>query len=477
MDAVNIPGFIGPAYESVSRAINAQRCINLRLEIDASNGKTPLSLVGLPGYVEVKSDFPAAEVRGFWKANKRYFVVVRDKLYELFSDLTHAERGTLPTTEGAVSFADNGAQLLVVDGAGVIGMTLETNSVITSITDFPPNCTHVACIDNTFLANEGGTQRIQYSAVGDGFSWDPLDVVSAEALPDNVVALMAFGRLLYVPGEGSLQVLWNSGDAARPFVPLEGSTAEVGCIAPASVAKDETGVYFLGSDERGGPRVYRSTGGQTAPVSTPAMDSAFTGSETEPPYVLEDARGYTFRMDGHVYYVLIFPTSDKTWLYDATTQGWSEFLEWDTEWRRHRSNCAIFAFGRQLIGDFENGKLYELKNTIYKNGTAVQRALRSTAHVSQDQAMMSVGSIEVVCEHGVGLTSGQGSDPQMMLRVSKDGGNKWTPEQVRPMGKKGDYRSRTRFNRPCGNARDLVVEISISDPVKRVILQGIANGV
>lgn len=475
--AVNMKELIGPAYMSISRVINAQRLINMRLEVDLANGKAPLSLVGLPGYTEVKDDFPAGEVRGFWKARERTFVVVANKLYELNADLTHTERGTLATGTGHVSIADNGLQMLVVDGVGVLGLTLVDNTTVTSITNFPYGATHIACVDNTMLAAEPGSQRFQISAVGDAYTWASIDFASAEGLPDDIVALIAFNRQVYFLGTGSLQVFWNSGDATRPFVPVEGSSLEIGCVAPYSLAKDESGVYWLGGDPRGGPRVYKSAGGQSSPVSTPAMDAAFTGSNGEPAYTLSDAFGYTFRMDGHVFYVLTFPTSDKTWLYDATTEGWSEFLEWDTEWHRHRSNCAIYAHGRQLIGDFENGKLYELSPNVYANGSAVQRALRASAHVAKDQQMLTIGSFEAVCQQGVGLSAGQGSDPQMMLRVSKDGGNTWTGEMLRPIGKTGEFRDRARFARPVGNGRDFVFEISVSDPVKRVIVGGVINGV
>lgn len=474
---MNIQGFIGPAYKSISKAINAQRCVNLRLELDTSNGKSPVSLVGLPGYTAVKTDFPAVEIRGFWKTATRTFVAAGTKVYELFANLTHIERGTLPTAAGLVTFADNGLQLLAVDGVGVLGLTLATNVATNLIPNFPVGATHVVCLDNTFLANEGTTQRIAYSAVGNGLLWSPLDFISAEALPDNVAGMISYGRQVYVMGDGSFQALWNSGDSNRPFIPVDGSTVEIGCVAPGSICKDETGAFFLGADGNGGPRVYKAAGGVVNAVSTPALDSAFIGSNGEPAYVLTDARAYTFRMDGHTYYVLIFPTTRKTWLYDTSTQGWSEFLEWENgAWDRHRSNCALYTFGRQLIGDFSNGKLYELNPNVYYNDTRVQRALRATAHISSDQSMFSVGSIEVVCEQGVGLTMGQGSDPQVMLRCSKDGGNTWLPEMVRPLGKTGEFRDRARFARPSGNTRSLVVEVSITDPVKRAIVKGLING-
>lgn len=474
---MNVAGFIGPAYTSISRAINAQRCINLRLEIDAANGKAPISLVGLPGYRSVKNDFPSAPVRGFWRAADRIFVVVGSTLYELQAGLTHAVRGTLPSSSGIVSIADNGVHMLVVDGVGVLALTLATNDTTSAIANFPYGATHIVCVDNTMLANDPASQRFQISAVGNALSWAVLDFASAEALPDNIVALIGFNRQVYIMGSGSMQVFWDSGDSTRPFIPLEGSDLEVGCIAPRSLAKDKSFVYWLGADPHGGPQVYKAAGGTAGVISTPAMDAEMAGHGLTPAYVLEDAQAFTFRMDGHSFYVLTFPTSGKTWVWDAATEGWSEYLEWEAgEWLRHRANCTIYAFGKQLAGDFQNGKLYELSSTIYSNDGREQRALRAAAHLSQDEANLTIGNLQVVCEHGVGLTVGQGSDPKMMLRTSKDGGNNWTPEMTRPIGKTGAFKGRTRWNRPCGAARDIVFEVSISDPIKRVIVKAVING-
>jgi hypothetical protein len=475
MAGVDVKGFVGPSYTSVSRSINAQRCINLRLEVDLSNGKAPVSLVGLPGYTSIKTDFPSAEVRGFWMAGNRVFVVVGSNLYELNADMTHTERGKLLTETGLVSITDNGLQMLVVDGEGVLALTLADNKTTSVIPNFPYGASSVATVDNTMVANDPNSQRFAISAVGDGLKWNPIDFASVEALPDNLVAIVPFNRLLFMFGTGSLQQFWNSGDASRPFVPVEGAFTEVGCVAPRSAAKDESGVYWLGADTRGGARIYKSTGGAVSVVSTPAMDQAFAGADGERPYVLEDAIGYTFRQDGHVFYVLVFPTSQKTWLFDATTEGWSEYLEWDTEWKRHRVNSTIYAFGKQIGGDFANGKLYEVSSRFFANDGRAQRALRATAHVSQNEANIVIGNLQVVCEPGVGLESG--ADPQMMLRTSKDGGFTWTPEMTRTMGVQGQYKGRTRWNRPCGSARDLVFEVSVSDPVKRVIVKAVVNSI
>lgn len=459
-----VPGFIGPSY-TTSKAINSQRCINLRLEIDAANGKAPLSLVGLPGYRTIKSDL-SGEVRGFWKARGRTFVVIGSQLIELSANMTHKVRGGLTTSTGRVSIADNGLQMLVVDGNGVLGMTLADNGTTNSIGNFPVGATFVLCIDNTMLANEPKTQRFHISAVGDGYTWSALDFASAEGLPDDLVAMVAFNKQAYLIGTDSMQVFWDSGDATRPFIPLEGSLVEVGCGAPDSAVKDKAGVYWLTPTGQ----VYKAAGNGTALISTPALRKEFAA------YRLDDARAFTFELDNHDFYVLTFPSNDRTWLYDATTQAWHEWLEWDTDWHRHRANCAVFAFGKLIVGDMNNGRLYEMSSDIEDNDGRQIRALRASAHISQDEMQIEVNQFEVVCQQAVGLTTGQGSAPQMMLRCSKDGGNTWGREIWRSMGLKGEYRNRTRWATPCGVARDLVFEVSFTDPVKRVLVKAVLNG-
>lgn len=63
----------------------------------------------------------------------------------------------------------------------------------------------------------------------------------------------------------------------------------------------------------------------------------------------------------------------------------------------------------------------------------------------------------------------QGRDPKLMVDWSDDHGKTWSNQREQSMGKIGEYRKRVRFLR-LGSARDRIFRISISDPVKRVIL-------
>jgi hypothetical protein len=76
--------------------------------------------------------------------------------------------------------------------------------------------------------------------------------------------------------------------------------------------------------------------------------------------------------------------------------------------------------------------------------------------------------LELMFDRGVGLLAGQGSDPQVMMRQSFDGGKTWTSERWRSLGATGDYLARAMWAR-CGRARQRIVEFSISDPVRRAL--------
>ena len=72
---------------------------------------------------------------------------------------------------------------------------------------------------------------------------------------------------------------------------------------------------------------------------------------------------------------------------------------------------------------------------------------------------------------GVGLTTGQGSDPQVMLRWSDDGGDTWSNEHWRSLGKTGAKKTRVHWNR-LGQFGDKgrIFELTKSDPVEFSLL-------
>lgn len=97
------------------------------------------------------------------------------------------------------------------------------------------------------------------------------------------------------------------------------------------------------------------------------------------------------------------------------------------------------------------------------------RWLRRTTPINDEQRRTRHTAAQVAMETGVGLSSGQGSDPLVMLRWSNDGGHTWGNEHTAPMGAMGTYSTRVLWRR-LGQGRNRVYEVSGTDPVKVAIL-------
>jgi len=232
-----------------------------------------------------------------------------------------------------------------------------------------------------------------------------------------------------------------------------------GVGAPDSLAAGEAGLFGLDSDFR----VRRIVGYQGAVISTPQIEYHIQRYATK-----SDAFGYLYTQHGHTFYVLTFPSESKTWCYDVTTDAWHT-RSTGTTGGRHRSSCYCFFQGKHLVGDWQNGHIYELDPETYTDHGELIVRRRAVQAVHQDRKLLFHNQLEIEFEAGTGLVAGQGSDPQAMLDWSDDGGHTWSHEHWRSMGKLGEYKRRAIWRR-LGCSRDRVYRVTVSDPVKVAIL-------
>ena len=462
---IRVP-FLGGSATSRSVTVSAARTVNLIPELDPE-GKSPMALYGAPGLTRF-AEMTAGAGRGLHVAGGRLFAVVGATLYEINSVGSASALGTLRTSAGPVSMADNGQQLVAVDGAYGYRVTLSDSAFAWLTAREWPQATHVAFHDGYFVLNKIDTGQFTITSLY-STDIDALDFATAEGSPDDVVSLIVDHRELWLFGSETTEVWYNSGAADFPFARLDGAFIEHGCAAPYSPAKADNAVFWLSQDRAGHGLVVRTQGYQPQIVSTRAVEHAIHGYST-----IADARGYTYQQGGHTYYVLNFPTADATWVYDVATQLWHERMWWDGVEHRHRGACYVFAFDRSLVLDHSNGRIYELDLEAYTDDGATIRSIRRTQHQHAAGARLFWAQLQVDVESGVGLVSGQGSDPQMMLRWSDDGGRTWSSEHWRSLGRLGEYRARAIWRR-LGQSRDRVYELSMSDPVKRVIVDAWAD--
>jgi len=223
-------------------------------------------------------------------------------------------------------------------------------------------------------------------------------------------------------------------------------------------------VFWLGSNEDGEGIVFRAEGYSPVRISHHALETAMRGYST-----IADAVGYHFQLDGHAFYVLTFPTADATWIYDAATQQWTEWLWRDgatNELHRHRSICHVFTGRKHLVGDWETGEVYSLESDVYKDaGDAIKR-LRRTQTLSGGNQRLFFGEMLIDIETGV--ANADCTDPQLMYRYSNDDGHSWSNEKQLALGAIGEFGTRVKVG-PTGATKlgkGRVHEVSMTDPVK-----------
>jgi hypothetical protein len=233
----------------------------------------------------------------------------------------------------------------------------------------------------------------------------------------------------------------------------------------------DNGLFWLGRDRRGEGIVYRANGYSGIRISTHAVEWQIQQYGD-----ISDAIAYTYQQDGHSFYVLVFPSANTTWVYDAATQAWHERAGFtDGNFTRHRGNCQMAFNNKVVIGDFANGNIYAFDLDDFSDNGSIQKWLRTWRALPTGQNNLrrtAQHTLQLDCESGVGLNLGQGSDPQVMLRFSDDGGHTWSNEHWKSMGKIGEYYKRVLWRRlgMTTKLRDRVYEVSGTDPVKIAIM-------
>jgi hypothetical protein len=421
----------------------------------------------------------AAEVRGMRAlSGLQYAIAVcGNKVYKIDTSLNYTEVGTLTTTAGPVSISDNqmttqGLTAYIVDGVNRYYYEVPSNTFVQlPLTDGPwqgANVTDV--VDGYILYNQPNTQNWSSTDLDSPLSTQAW-FGTKNGSPDPIVSLIVDHRQVYLLGEVTTEVWVDVGSQITglltfPFQRVSGTASQNGCGAAFSVARFAETFMFLARDTLGTATIGIMQGYEYKRLSTHAVENSLVGID------VTDARAWTYQVEGHEFYVITFPNADITWVYDLATQQWHKWLYWDTPtatYHRHRANCGIAFANKNLVGDWENGKIYSLDFDQYTDAGDPIRRLRRAPHITTDLQRQYFEEFQIQFQPGVGLTIGQGDDPQAMLRWSNDGGSTWSNEHWVGIGKQGNYTNRAIWRR-LGWARDRIFEVAVTDPVKAVIV-------
>jgi hypothetical protein len=459
--------FATQSYLARSLPLSAQRCVNLFPEKAPADARSSVILYGTPGLVSFGT-VGNGPIRLLHEMASSLYVVSRDQLYRVSSSGVGTLLGTLagaPMTDYPLQAADNGSQLVVVNtGTGRASVYDADTATLSAINDSDfPRASSVSYVDGYHVFTRPDTGQWFISDLLEASSFDALDFASAETYPDNLVRIFVDHREIWLMGAKSTEIWTNTGAASFPFQRISGTVIERGCAASGSVAKLDNSIVWLADDGI----IYKANGYQPARISTHAIEHALEGYAT-----LSDAQAFSYSQEGHSFYVLSFPTQNVTWAYDASTGMWHERESRDAEARslgRWRVGSYAQAYNLHIVGDYASNKLYQLDlDTATEAGVAIRRMAVSPV-IQAAGERMTMSRLEIEADCGVGLTSGQGVDPQLMLEWSDDGGRSWSNEHWSDLGRMGQYLRRCRWNR-LGQFRERYLRVTCTDPVPIHIL-------
>jgi len=454
-------GRLSLPFESYSNPpASTAKMLNCYIEQLPPDAKTPTLLTRSPG-VSSWSTVGNGPIHAMIQAFGYLFVVSGTKLYRVDSNKTATELGDIgPVSANGLDIDRNATSVVVVNTPNAHYYDGTTFAQI-SDTDFTSRgATDVEFDSNFLLFIEPDSGRFFGSDLGDETSYDALNFATAEAVPDKLVGMKVDHQQVVLLGEESIEIWQNTGIAGFPYERVTNGFVEIGCFNGRTVAKLDNSVVWLANDYT----VRRLNGVTPVRISHHGVEQSIQTAS------IASARAYSYTRSGHLFYVLTFP--EITWVYDATTQKWHERQTYGhNNWHAH---CHAQAFGLELVGSSVSNEIGELRSDTYTEFGGTQRAHWTYQPIYSEGVTAFHDRLEIVCKTGVGTTTGQGSDPQIMLDYSDDGGITWVSLPNKSLGPLGQYRKKVEW-RALGSSPQRVYRAAVSDPVEIQIVDTVAD--
>jgi hypothetical protein len=364
---------------------------------------------------------------------------------------------------------DDGTYLLLVDGASGYWYNMVNPGSLTVINDGNFTATPRTCTwqDTYFIVNSSGSRQFQLSQNATVSTWPAVNINFTGAGPSATQAIVADHSVLNIFCSETSEFWQDAGTPDFPYAVIPGSAQEFGLASADALCKYDNSLAGLFKNKMGQVEIARLSGFRLNKLSTPELDNIINGYAG-----LGNTECIGYMLSGHPMLLCTFETAGKSWEYDGLSKAWGERQA--TDGGRYWGYKFIVFNGKQYLSDYRNGNIYKIDNTVYTDNGSLCPMEVWSKHIWQDDKRLAISDIQIDVESGVGLTAGQGSNPQMMLDVSKDGGQTFQSVGWSSVGAIGEYRQRVRWI-GLGAARDWVLKLRITDPVRRIITGASAN--
>lgn len=511
ISTVEFPQLIGASYRYPSWGIDCQESINFEpIPVNSNYASTKTMMIGTAGlehlkfslngvtYDEIPCDVEGGVVRGIYRCSTGFggytspatIVVCGESVYEICekeNDVYPLKKinGSISNLVGFVSIAECGNEsgsdfppsIAIADGTNLYIVNMDTYEMETIGTDCPLFPKYVTFLDERIYACGSSIadptlgkpdDHVYWCSPNNPKKWNPLDYVAAATTLDTIKRVIAVGGQLWMIGEETTEIWRTSGSSGSfdtPISRVSSRTDGIGAINGDSVAVFRDSVFFVGGGRNGYGQAFMGNGSEIKSISTDAMNQEWAKYNN-----LEDAVSWTYSEEGRDYWVVTFRTANVTWVYNINADMWHKRSSrtLGDVWYYWKANMCVRSFGMNIVAELNGKKLYRMALDIHtEDGNPIVR-MRRCPHISKGNKLLRHASLTIDLECGhYSLESGQGSDPQIMLRAYDGGGRIPREERWKSAGLLGQYDRRVKWMR-LGSARDRVYEIKVSDPIKWV---------
>lgn len=397
---------LGGSYESQSPIADCERTVNWYPEALQSPSATARKVLYPTPGVSIITEVISGFGRGHFAMQGREFAIIGPMLWEIEQNGDTTSRGTVASDDNPATICSNGdlaSQLFITSGGNGYIFALDTNT-LTQIVALDGKATMGGHIDGYFIALDANTSTIYFSELADGLTWlTGLEFAQRSAMPDRWLSMKVVGRFIWLFGERSTEVWYDSGGLV-PFSLYPGAPImQYGIKAPFSPAILGDSVIWLATTATGRICVCLGTGVSAQVISTYPLETVLYNYTRA-----ERAVGDAYSDRGHTFYLIGFDSDHITWAFDLETKLWHERGTWNSLENRYdawRPRFYASAFGEHRMLDIQSPGIFRMSDQepLDPDGIYIRRMRRAPAIASGNDRIF-YSSLEVLMEPGVGVS-------------------------------------------------------------------------
>lgn len=470
--------------------------------------------VPFAGYKRVQLIDQNGEGRGIYASQSlnRMFAVIDDDVWMFDRNITRSYIGRINSSKGTVFITENNNNQILFSDSQRLYIYDESSSAtppysVRQVTTFNGTPGFITFQNTRFISPNITTNLWKLSGANQGLTWPNTSQFEGalQTKPDKCVATIRFpgrGNLLLVMGRTVSEQWYDVGAQLFPYQRSQSSNLDYGCLSVATIAESENFVCWLAANEKSGPVILYTSGGDINHISTDGID--FRLSQLRYP---EDSYGYMFKQDGHLFYVITFVSDNVSYAYDFNNQAFYTLC--DENMNAFIPKRVAFFNGQYYFVSIRDGNLYQLgtqfSNYDYGDGVVheVPRVRIPPSIQLPDQSRFIAGytgfTIEqgqyefpdqdtrfvlgtedrnnITTQNGFGLGGGQDRRdrvPKVMLSISVDGSVNFGSRQAIELNPFGRRMNKLMWYR-LGASNDLTQQFHFSGFGRFVARDGVTG--